>query len=108
MAAGQEQRADIEGRLGAKVDVFIEQRGTSPRGATTPPSPSGAASYSTKIFNLYLAVNVRRFAFSGTSGSQRSVPASSTRPGSTTPGALSNVVTLLVIRGISPSPPSGH
>jgi DNA invertase Pin-like site-specific DNA recombinase len=27
MAAGQEQRADIEGPLGAEVDAFIEQRG---------------------------------------------------------------------------------
>src|SRR5271166_2863660 len=45
-----------------------------------PFAPSGAASYSAKISNLYLAVNVRRFAFSGTSGSRRSVPASSTRP----------------------------
>src|SRR6202171_4071368 len=60
--------------------------------------PSGAASYSAKIANLYLAVNVRRFALSGTSGSGRSVPASSTRPGSTTPGARSNALTLLVIR----------
>ena len=31
--------------------------------------PSGAESYSAKIANLYLAVNVRRFALSGTSGS---------------------------------------
>src|SRR6202171_156427 len=60
--------------------------------------PSGAASYSAKIANLYLAVNVRRFALSGTSGSGRSVPASSTRPGSTPPGARSNALTLLVIR----------
>src|ERR1700694_1005196 len=73
-----------------------------------PFAPSGAASYSAKISHLYLAVTVRRFALSGTSGSRRSVPASSTRPGSTTPGARSNALTLLVIRGISPSPPSGH
>ena len=59
-----------------------------------PFAPSGAASYSAKISNLYLAVNVRRFAFSGTSGSRRSVPASSTPPRVSTPGTRSNVVTL--------------
>src|SRR5439155_233989 len=65
---------------------------------SAPFSPSAAVSYSARISSLYLAVNVRRLALSGTSGSGRPVPAPSTRPGSSTPGARSNVLTLLVIR----------
>ena len=70
-----------------------------------PLRPLRAASYSAKISNLYLAVNVRRFALSGTSGSRRSVPASSTRPGSTTrrPKQYGHLASH---SGISPSPPS--
>ena len=68
---------------------------------------AGASGYVVKDIKS-MAVNVRRFTLSGTSGSRRSVPASSTRPGSTTPGARSNALTLLVIRESLHHPPSGH
>src|SRR6478672_9070169 len=52
------------------------------------------------ISSLYFAVNVRRRARSGTSGSGRSVPPPPLiRPGSSIPVARTNVVTLLVISG---------
>ena len=55
--------------------------------------------------SLYCAVNVRRRAFSGTSGSGRSCRSPVTRPASPAARARSSSVT--VISGISPSPPSG-
>ena len=61
-----------------------------------------------RIASLYLAVNVRRFARSGTSGSGRRLPASFTRPGSSIPVARITMVSLIVISGSSPSPPRGH
>src|ERR1700732_4870654 len=74
--------ADAPGELGDGLVGHGDMAGVSPRGAPNPPSaPPGA-----------------RF----------SDPASPPRPGATTPGARSNAVTLLVIRAISPSPPSGH
>ena len=48
---------------------------------------------------MYFAVNLRRRARSGTSGSGRSVPAPLIRPGSSIPVARTNVVTLFVISG---------
>ena len=50
---------------------------------------------------MYFAVNVRRRARSGTSGSGRSVPASFIRPGSSIPVARTNAVTLFVKLGLT-------
>src|SRR5207237_6145190 len=57
--------------------------------------------------SLYCAVNVRRLARSGTSGSGRPVPAPSTRLGSATPVARSNGLTFVVISGIHSIPALG-
>jgi hypothetical protein len=99
------------GRLGwATVDARPSTRAKWRRQATHPPtivqpdpvgpfSPSGAPSWAASIYSLYFAVNVRRRARSGTSGSGRCVPAPLIRPGSSIPVARTNVVTLLIISG---------
>src|SRR5664279_5888070 len=64
--------------------MWLEYRPS--RRSSAPFSPSGDASYAARIASLYFAVNERRRACSGTSGSGRAGPAPSTGPGSSTPG----------------------
>jgi hypothetical protein len=85
MAAGQEQCADIEGPLGAEVDAFIEQRGLH-LGLGHVDEPVAVQHVEDRLLLL------------GAQGTRLPpLPVRDRRR-----------VTLLVIRGISPSPPSGH
>jgi hypothetical protein len=85
MAAGQEQCADIEGPLGVEVDAFIEQRGLH-LGRGHVDEPVAVQHVEDRLLLL------------GAQGTR--LPPLAVRD--------RRRVTLLVIRGISPSPPSGH
>src|SRR5206468_1599709 len=77
-----------------------------PRRSTAPFSPAAAASYSATTSSLYCAVNVRRRAFSGTSGSGRSCRSPVTCPASPATRPRSSTVT--VIWGIVSIPALGE
>jgi hypothetical protein len=76
------------------------------RRSTAPFSPVGAASYSATTSSLYWAVNVRRRARWGTSGSGRSCRSPVTRPAS--PATRARSSTVIVIKGLVSIPALGE
>jgi hypothetical protein len=83
--------------------TWLEYR--SSRRCTAPFSPDGAASYSATTSSLCFAVNVRRRAFSGTSGSGRSCSSPPYRPASPVTRTRSGAV--MGIQKMVSIPPSG-